>query len=82
MVTGFLWDFFFFFSSSSTENLSHWLLGAHGGGVAVFQLPRRLCGDSEGPLTRNPLPGLSCLPDSLALLFEISNPHNPEGGLV
>lgn len=50
--------------------------------MAVFQLPRRLCGDSEGPLTRNPLPGLSCLPDSLALLFEISNPHNPEGGLA
>lgn len=78
MVTGFLWDFFF---NSSPENLSHRLLGAHGGGVAVFQLLRRLCGDSEGPLTRNPLPGLNCLPDSLAL-FEISNAHNPKGGLA
>lgn len=49
--------------------------------MAVFQLPRRLCGDSEGPPTCNPLPGLSCLPESLAL-FEISNPHNPEGSLA
>lgn len=57
----------FFFFSSSTENLSHRLLGAHGGGVAVLQLPRRLCGDSVGPPTHNPLPGLSCLPDSFAL---------------
>lgn len=83
MVTDFSAGFFFFSSTSgggsSTENLSHRLLGAHGGGVAVFQLPRRLCGDSEGPPTRNPLPGLSRLPDSL-VLFEISKPHNPEGG--